>query len=115
MSASGGSARRLSYGSGHYGDSVWSPRGDLIGFTRISGGQFSLGVMNPDGTGERIMTQGYTVESPSFCPNGRVLAFSRSGPNGGAAIHTIDITGFHEQAIPTPEGGSGPTLIPLNV
>ncbi len=115
MSASGGAARRLSFGSGNYGDSVWSPRGDLIGFTRISGGQFSLGIMNPDGTGERIMTQGYTVESPSFCPNGRVLAFSRSGASGGAAIHTIDITGFHELAIPTPEGGSGPTWSPLNV
>jgi TolB protein len=111
----GGGARRLSYGQGNYGDSVWSPRGDLIGFTRISGGQFSLGVMNPDGTGERIMTQGYTVESPSFCPNGRVLAFSRAAAGGSGAIHTIDITGFHERAIPTPEGGVGPTWSPLNV
>ncbi|GBR02643.1 Tol-Pal system protein TolB [Acetobacter oeni] len=117
MSASGGAARRLSYGSGNYGDSVWSPRGDLIGFTRIAGGQFSLGVMNPDGTGERIMTQGYTVESPTFCPNGRVLAFCRrtGGENGSARIHTIDITGFHEHAIATPEGASSPTWSPLNV
>ncbi|MBV1835690.1 Tol-Pal system protein TolB [Acetobacter estunensis] len=116
MSAGGGNARRLSYGSGHYGDSVWSPRGDLIGFTRISGGAFSLGVMNPDGTGERIMTQGYTVESPSFCPNGRVLAFCRSASGGAAyGIRTIDITGFHERGIPTPEGGSSPTWSPLNV
>ncbi|NHO33718.1 Tol-Pal system protein TolB [Acetobacter fallax] len=117
MSASGGGVRRLSYGQGNYGDSVWSPRGDLIGFTRISGGQFSLGVMNPDGTGERIMTQGYTVESPTFCPNGRVLAFCRrtGGENGSARIHTIDITGFHERAVPTPEGASSPTWSPLNV
>ena len=115
MGAGGGSARRLSYGSGNCGDSVWSPRGDLIAFTRISGGQFSLCVINPDGTGERIMTQGYTVESPSFCPNGRVLAFSRSGGGAGAAIRTIDITGFHERTIPTPEGGLSPTWSPLNV
>ncbi|MBO1358532.1 Tol-Pal system protein TolB [Acetobacter sacchari] len=117
MSASGGAARRISYGNGSYGDSVWSPRGDLIAFTRISGGQFSLGVMNPDGTGERIMTQGYTVESPTFCPNGRVLAFCRrtGGASSRDTIGTIDITGFHERVIPTPEGGSSPTWSPLNV
>lgn len=106
MSASGGEAKRISYGHGRYGSPVWSPRGDLIAFSRIANGSFSLGVMAPDGTGERILTQGFTVESPTFCPNGRVLAFCRqssAGANGAGfatGINTIDITGFHERALP---------------
>ncbi len=49
ISASGGNARRISYGQGSYGSPVWSPRGDVIAFSRIANGSFSLGVMGPDG------------------------------------------------------------------
>lgn len=120
MGASGGGARRISYGSGQYGSPVWSPRGDLIAFTRIGHGGFSLGVMNPDGTGERILTQGFTVESPTFCPNGRVLAFCRQSASGAggagfaSGIGTIDITGFNERPIRTATGASDPAWSPLN-
>ncbi|ACI50994.1 Tol-Pal system beta propeller repeat protein TolB [Gluconacetobacter diazotrophicus PA1 5] len=119
MSAGGGDARRISYGNGVYGSPVWSPRGDLIAFTRIANGSFSLGVMAPDGTGERIMTQGFTVESPTFCPNGRVIAFCRQtaagagGAGFSSGISTVDITGFHERAIPA-GGASDPAWSPLN-
>jgi TolB protein len=119
MSAGGGDAKRISYGNGVYGSPVWSPRGDLIAFTRIANGSFSLGVMAPDGTGERIMTQGFTVESPSFCPNGRVIAFCRQtaagagGAGFSSGISTVDITGFHERAIPA-GGASDPAWSPLN-
>ena len=34
---------------------VWSPRGDLIAFTKINRGTFSIGVMQPDGKAERIL------------------------------------------------------------
>lgn len=114
MSASGGGAHRISYGSGSYASPVWSPRGDVIAFVRISGG-FSMGVMAPDGTGERILTQGFTVESPTFCPNGRVLAFcnqSAAGAGGAgfsSSVHTIDVTGFNERTIHTSTMASGPS------
>ncbi|MFT8676400.1 MAG: Tol-Pal system beta propeller repeat protein TolB [Acetobacter sp.] len=120
MPATGGEAKRVSYGQGQYGDPVWSPRGDLIAFTRIAGGSFSLGVMAPDGTGERIMTEGFTVESPSFCPNGRVLAYCRQtrAGSGGAGFNSsiamVDITGFNDRPLRTPEGASDPTWSPLN-
>ena len=35
---SGGGAQRISFGSGRYATPVWSPRGDLIAFTRYAGG-----------------------------------------------------------------------------
>lgn len=119
MSANGGSAKRISYGSGHYGSPVWSPRGDLIAFTRLHQGRFSLGVMNPDGTGERILTEGFTVESPTFAPNGRVLAFCRQSAAGAGGagfssiIGAIDITGMNERTIPTSTGASDPSWSPL--
>lgn len=119
MTVDGGNARRISYGNGHYGSPVWSPRGDLIAFTRIHQGVFSLGVMNPDGSGERILTQGFTVESPSFAPNGRAIAFCRqsAASAGGAGfsstIGVIDIAGFNEHVIPTGTGASDPSWSPL--
>ena len=119
MGAGGGGARRISYGSGQYGSPVWSPRGDLIAFTRIGGGGFSIGVMAPDGTGERILTRGFTVESPTFCPNGRVLAYCRQSASGeggagfSSSLGQIDIAGFNERAVPTPGGASDPAWSPL--
>ena len=58
---------------------MWSPRGDLIAFTRYAGDttNFSIGVMQPDGSGERILAEGWLVEGPTFAPNGRVLMFWR--------------------------------------
>ena len=119
MAASGGGARRISFGSGQYGSPVWSPRGDLIAFTRIGGAGFSIGVMHPDGTGERILTQGFTVESPSFCPNGRVLVYDRQtaagagGAGFSSSLGTIDIAGFNDHALRTPQGASDPAWSPL--
>ena len=41
MGAGGGGAKRISFGSGRYATPVWSPRGDLIAFTRLSGSDVS--------------------------------------------------------------------------
>ena len=95
MGAGGGAARRISYGSGQYGSPVWSPRGDLIAFTRIGGSGFSIGVMQPDGTGERILTQGFTVESPTFCPNGRVMAYCRQSCGRRRRCRVLERSGDH--------------------
>jgi TolB protein len=113
MGAGGGGARRISFGSGRYATPVWSPRGDLIAFTRLGSGSFAIGVMAPDGTGERILSEGFDVEGPTFCPNGRVLMFWRSGAGGGARLVSIDVTGFNERAVPTPTDASDPAWSPL--
>ena len=81
MSADGGDARRISFGAGKYGTPVWSPRGDLIAFTKIEGGSFYIGVMRPDGSGERLLTQDFLVEGPTWAPNGRVLMYFRQAPS----------------------------------
>src|SRR5690606_28450670 len=101
MNADGSNVRRLSYGEGRYATPVWSPRGDLIAFTRIAGGQFSIGVMRPDGTGERSLASGFLAESPTWAPNGRILAYAAGG-GGSSRLVAVDITGRHSWPITTP-------------
>ncbi len=120
MGADGGDARRISYGRGRYATPVWSPRGDLIAFTRLSGSTFAIGVMHPDGQGERILSESYSVEGPTFCPNGRVLMFFRQSPAQGrggegfsSRLVSIDITGFNERTVATPTDASDPAWSPL--
>ena len=122
MGAGGGGAKRISFGSGRYATPVWSPRGDLIAFTRFGGevGNFAIGVMHPDGSGERILSEGFLVEGPTFAPNGRVLMFWRQtraqdGRGGGfsSRLVSIDITGFHERPVETPTDASDPAWSPL--
>jgi TolB protein len=121
MGAGGGSAQRISFGSGRYGTPVWSPRGDLIAFTRYAGdtSNFSIGVMRPDGSGERILADGWLVEGPTFAPNGRVLMFWREtrgdarGAGFSARLYSIDVTGFNEQPAPTPTDATDPAWSPL--
>ncbi|WP_026783961.1 Tol-Pal system beta propeller repeat protein TolB [Pleomorphomonas koreensis] len=115
MSAGGGGATRISFGNGRYSTPVWSPRGDLIAFTRQSGSGFAIGVMKPDGSGERILTEGFHNEGPTWAPNGRVIMFFRDagGPNGGPQLWSVDLTGRNEQRIPTPNFASDPAWSPL--
>jgi len=122
MGAGGGGARRISFGSGRYATPVWSPRGDLIAFTRFGGesGNFSIGVMHPDGSGERLLSEGFSVEGPTFAPNGRVLMFWRQsaardnrGTGFSSRLVSVDITGFNERLVTTPTDASDPAWSPL--
>ena len=114
MPATGGPAQRISFGDGTYSTPVWSPRGDYIAFTKQGGGQFSIGIIKPDGSGERILTSGFHNEGPTFAPNGRVLMFFRDpGGNGGPSLFTVDISGRNEQRVPTPGFASDPAWSPL--
>lgn len=115
MDANGGNARRISFGDGRYGTPVWSPRGDLIAFTKMYQGRFLIGVMRPDGQGERILTEGYHNEGPTWSPNGRVLMFFREGrgPGSGPHLYSIDLTGYNERIVTTPQEASDPAWSPL--
>ncbi len=112
MPAAGGPAKRISFGEGRHAGPVWSPRGDYIGFTGLTGGKFAIGILKPDGSGERILTEGFHNEGPTFAPNGRVIMFFRD-IGQGPFLHTIDITGRNELKVPTPDYASDPAWSPL--
>jgi TolB protein len=112
MSANGGPAQRISFGEGLHSTPVWSPRGDYIAFTGQARGQFAIGLIKPDGSGERILTEGFHNEGPTFAPNGRIIMFFRD-PGQGPSLYTIDITGRNELKEPTPSYASDPAWSPL--
>jgi TolB protein len=114
MPAVGGQAQRISFGEGTYSTPVWSPAGDYIAFTKQSADKFSIGVMKPDGSGERILTSGFHNEGPTFSPNGRVIMFFSDVQGGpGPSLQTIDISGRNQQRVPTPSFASDPAWSPL--
>jgi len=111
MDFDGKNAERISFSNGYYSSPIWSPRGDLIAFTKIVPRKgFFIGVMRPDGSGERLITKGWLVDGASWAPNGRVLMFEKeNGPQMGKQIYTIDITGSNERVLNTPHEAADPT------
>lgn len=112
MNADGSNQRRISFGGGGYATPEWSPRGNLIAFTQT--GSFNVGVMRPDGSGSRILTNGWHDEGPSWAPNGRVIHFFRASRGGGLpSLWSVDVTGRMLRQLPTPVGASDPSWSPL--
>ncbi len=115
MKSDGSDVKRITFGDGLYGTPVWSPRGDLIAFTKVRKGRFYIGVMRSDGTGERLLTENFYQEAPSWSPNGRVLIFYREtksdsqGKGFSAKLWSIDITGYNERKIATETDASDPS------
>jgi TolB protein len=109
MDANGANQRRISFGGGGYATPVWSPRGDLIAYTRT--GAFQIGVMSPDGAGARILTSGVYAEGPSWAPNGRAVMFTRGASQG--QLWYVDVGSGALRRVSTPLGGSDPAWSPL--
>ena len=78
-------------------------------------GSFYIGVMRTDGSGERLLTENYYQEAPSWSPNGRVLIFYRETKSGSqgegfsATLWSIDLTGYNERLIETITDASDPS------
>ncbi len=118
MDEKGREVKRISFGKGRYATPVWSPKGDLISFTKMYKGLFYVGVMKPDGSGERLLAKGYLVEGPTWAPNGRVLMyFKQNKPKnekaGSVNLYKVDVTGFKELKIITPADASDPAWSPI--
>ncbi len=120
MNADGSDPRRISTGKGRFATPVWSPRGDLIAFTRILGGRFHIGTMRPDGTEAEILDSAYHAEGPTWSPNGRVLAYfkqdsvqdRRAGYSPG--LWQVNITGGEPRRIATDTDASDPAWSPIS-
>ena len=121
MDADGSSVKRISFdrNGARYGTPVWSPRGDLIAFTKLGQGKFRIGVMETDGSRERLLTDAYQDEGPTWAPNGRVLIYFRQTPSdsqgrgGSITLWSIDLTGYNERPVGTPLEASDPAWSPL--
>lgn len=107
---------------GNYFTPIQSPNGEYVAATKIDSDQFSIVIMNSDGSGERKITEGFLVESPSFAPNSNLIAFTReekarindtSKKNLGkmvnaSYIYVVDVTGNYMRKLNTPGFGMDP-------
>ncbi len=115
----GKNLKRISREGGSYYTPVWSPRGDMIAFTKQEGRQFYIGVMETNGSNERMIAKSFHVEGPTWAPNGRYLLYfkeertAEDGSGGESSLYSIDLTGYNERKIITPLGGSDPAWSPL--
>ena len=74
---------------------------------------FAIGIMKPDGSGERILTAGLPQRGPDLrAERARADVLPRSRAPG-RSLYTIDITGRNELKVPTPSFASDPAWSPL--
>ena len=70
--------------------------------------------MRPDGSGERLLTESFLDEAPTWAPNGRVLMFFRQQPSdakgggGRTRLYSVDLTGYNLREVVTPGDASDP-------
>jgi TolB protein len=97
MPAGGGEAKRISFNGSYNTTPDWSPvkgKRILAYTTRAEDGSFDVIAHDLDTNEQiRITQDDGNYEEPSFAPNGRAIAFARSGPNPGIYISAADGTG----------------------
>ncbi len=109
LPAAGGTATRITSGSGFDGQPRWSPDGKAIVFVSDRSGSENLYLVDPDGKNVRPLTRGSGMAyvSPEWTPDGQYLVVSRSNDlwlyhkDGGSGLR---LTGQQ----PAAGGGGGP-------
>jgi TolB protein len=108
MDADGSNERRMTFGGGWYAAPDWSPDGEWIAFTRRSPGARQIGIVKPDGSGERTLTTGPSDEGPSWAASSRDVVFQRSDAAGRHQIYRVSIDGTEPRKIEIPQDGADP-------
>jgi TolB protein len=108
MNADGSNERRITFTTASYGAPEWSPDGKLIAFTWRFGDTRRIGIINPDGTGEQLLTRGPADEGPSWAASSRELVFQRAEGNGRPAIYRVSLDGSAPRKMTIPQDGSDP-------
>jgi TolB protein len=92
--ATGGTAKQVSFNGSYNTTPTWSPRKGkrILAYTTRDGGRFDIVTLDLDTKAMVRITQGEgNNEEPSFSPNGRAIAFARTGQ--GVFIANADGTG----------------------
>jgi len=95
VSSKGGKAKKVSKTGNYNTTPTWSPRAGsrVLAYTTRDGGVYDIVTLDLDsGTMVRITQDAGNNEEPSFSPNGKVIAFARSG-GGGSGIYLANADG----------------------
>jgi len=88
--------KRISREAGSYFNPVWSPLGDMIAFEKIENDQAYIGVMEIDGSNERMLIKGYKLENPAWTLDGRRILYNKIDESGVVKLFIVDLTGYNE-------------------
>ena len=80
-------------------------------------GQFYIGVMAPDGSGERLIARGFLLKHRPGRQTDVLMYFKQQrtredGSGGESYLYRVDITGFNEKRMFTPSFASDPAWSP---
>lgn len=78
-------------------DGAWSPDGSKVSFTVRDGNQTSVGVINEDSTGLKMLTDGTMDSNTSWLDNDTIVF--ESTRDGNSEIYSIDINGQNETRV----------------
>ena len=99
MNADGTNTLALTTTTKTYEDSpAWSPDGATIAFTRFTGTQADIWVMNADGSSAKRLTSGAALDVlPSWSPDAKRIVFERfdAGGVGDADLFVMNADGTH--------------------
>jgi len=102
MNADGSRVKSLAHTSADEREPAWSPNGRLIAFSasQVSGQSDPphrtwIYVMNANGSGRRALTHptSFDDHDPTWSPDGRTIAFARTGDSGKGDIFLVNING----------------------
>ena len=99
MDRNGNNITKISIGKGSYRTPVFSPNGEWIAFTKIILGKYYIGIMNINGTNEKLLTSSWLEESPSWSPNSQTVIFNREDTAGHNRLYMVDISGYNEREV----------------
>ncbi len=91
MNMSSRQVQRLTFKNSENSEPAWSPKGDEIAFTGLQGGSYQLFVMDRNGGNVRQLTTSGGFESPTWSPDGRLIAVTRKG--GGSKVYVVNKNG----------------------
>ncbi len=96
MDADGSNVRRLTFGGHFYDEAAWSYDGTRLVCTTRVDGRFQLATIDTVSGQETILPGPGNNESPSFSPDGSMLAFA-SDRTGTQQIYITDADGVPRQ------------------
>jgi tricorn protease len=101
----GGDATRLTTNPANDYDYSWSPDSDRIVYLSDRNGPYNVYVVDAKTKAEKRLTQdAYDNTSPQWSPDGKLLSFLRSGPQGG--LYTMPADGGNPTRVAVSEGNN---------
>lgn len=92
VSLSGGQPQRLTFEGTYNVSASFAPNGKRLALVHRENGKFHIAVLDLATKDLQVLTRSSMDESPSFAPNGSMILYATTGPQGGV-LATVSIDG----------------------